>query len=197
MWEDLLNSIPINYDLIAADWSTEILQPTEPAQVGGVARIEDFSSNALDSFLSAQWSPDQFLNDWRNLPIEQGQQGGAVPTFTLISEIDKPIPQFKRHEKYLKFEIVNTQFQLFYEAEEACEGFFEEIFRTFIDPIEPLNYARICVQHPTFKEAINLPWMLRNQLTPSVVYKSFYDVCQSRKKDGKFREFIFGLIKNY
>lgn len=183
MWEDLLNDVPFDYDLIAADW-----QPTE--QVGGVAHIDDFSnhdfSNALESFLSTNWQPEQFISDWRDEQIQPAdQQGGAVPTFKLISEIDKSIPQFQRHEKYLRFEILNTDFKLFYEAEEACEGFFEAIFRNYIDTIPPLNYARICVQHVTFKEAINLPWVLRNQLTASLVYKSFYDVCQSRKNQSK------------
>jgi hypothetical protein len=132
-----------------------------------------------------------FCAGWKadHLPwftINQG--GGEVepnePYYKLLSERKRPLPKFMRNETRLRFEFSNQKFNSFFEAEEKCSEFYERVFDQYVKPIDETSQVRMYIDHPLFDGPINLPLMLKSQLTPSVVYKYFYDTLQSKKKLG-------------
>lgn len=114
------------------------------------------------------------------------QAGAGEPFYRLIEEIDKPIPKFMRRERRLKYEFINGKFESYFDVEQQCKSFFDELFEKYVAPIAIGNQVRFYIRHSMFQDDINLPAMYKNQITPAIVYKSFYDTFQSRKKTGLF-----------
>lgn len=145
--------------------------------------IVAFCTNWTPEHITPQLSWFRQREEVDQEPVEN-QVGAAVPFYTLIEEIAKPIPKFKRHEQRLKYEFVNGKFESFFDVEQQCKEFFDKLFQKYVDPIPDGNQVRFYIRHSMFESDINLPAMYKNQITPDIIYKSFYDTFQSRKKTG-------------
>jgi hypothetical protein len=125
-----------------------------------------------------------FCSNWTATNLMNQGGGGDSPIYRLIDEVVLPIPKFKRIETRVRYEFSNGKFKSFFEAESECGEFFEHVFAKYVNKLEKSSNVRMFIQHPLFDNPINTEWLAKEQFTSSVVYKSFYETLQSKKKLG-------------
>jgi hypothetical protein len=126
-----------------------------------------------------------FCADWTaNNIVNQAGHGDTEPMYTFLDEIVLPRPKFKRIETRVRYEFKNGKFKSFFEAENQCGEFFEHVFAKYVEHIDDSSLVRMYIIHPLFDNPINTSQIVKTQFTPSVVYKSFFETLQSKKKLG-------------
>ena len=114
-------------------------------------------------------------------PSYSGQSGGVLLTLEPTIK-ESYIKKWNAMRREITFKIPNREMSNFFDANETINNLFEQIFSNYIEPIDADRQVQYIIDHDTFDIPITSGYIMRNQITSSMIQNHFEDVFQSRKK---------------
>ena len=132
------------------------------------------------------WFDDvDFLDDLGNLDKFnlEGYDNNLFGGFNFVLKpkiTEKFNKKWKSEERTYEFKLKDIEFKNFFEASTQITLFFEKIFDEYIAPIKANNLVRVCMDHDSFVQAINTPFMERKEMSAKMFLEEFSGCFQSR-----------------
>ena len=114
-------------------------------------------------------------------PFYSGQSGGVLLTMEPTIK-ESYIKKWNAMRREITFTIPNREMSNFFDANDTINNLFEQIFSNYIEPIDADRQVQYIIDHDTFDIPITSGYIMRNQITSSMIQNHFEDVFQSRKK---------------
>ena len=108
-------------------------------------------------------------------------QGGNI--YEKIAERNVNCKKFNCEEKIVDLKVSLPVNKTFIEINQTIVELFNKIFDEFIKNNNSQDLIRVYINHEMFRDGINLPFVKRSELTPSMILTTFENVIQSYKKD--------------
>ena len=146
--------------------------------------INNFNRDSDEEYVDLAVEFEKKLNDENNQLI-----GAALtydnPLYKINREITKEVKKFNYTLKMIEYLAINPKANNFIESIKDTKQFIENLVAQHISKQPDNTKIGICINHDLFTEAINLPFQIKEQIKPEIIWNSIEKTIQSKKKTEK------------